>query len=215
MDAGTSRSNAFSALAQDGRLAVFRLLVKAGPAGIAAGPKIARTAGSHPQHAVVPAQCRLANAGLVTSRRDGRSIIYAAAYDAMERVARLPDGERLLPGAAGGLRADGRSGLPRRPAARSPEERSHETRFHVHVAVDDLAEVDRILHATLFDAQLDRGEGRLHEVDCWTIPRSISRSRPGAWQPGHRSSGHSGGERRGAGRNWPGVLKAAGETTLR
>jgi len=70
-----------SALAQDGRLAVFRLLVKAGPAGIAAG-QIARTLAVTPNTLSFQLNV-LANAGLVTSRRDGRSIIYAAAYDAM------------------------------------------------------------------------------------------------------------------------------------
>ena len=73
-----------SALAQDARLAVFRLLVKAGPAGIAAG-QIARTLKITPN--TLSAQLNvLANAGLVTSRRDGRSIIYAAAFDTMSEL---------------------------------------------------------------------------------------------------------------------------------
>ena len=70
-----------SALAQDSRLAVFRLLVKAGPEGVAAG-EIARqleiTANTLSTHLGI-----LANADLVTSRREGRSIIYAADYDGM------------------------------------------------------------------------------------------------------------------------------------
>jgi ArsR family transcriptional regulator, arsenate/arsenite/antimonite-responsive transcriptional repressor len=70
-----------SALAQDSRLAVFRLLVKAGRDGLAAG-EIARALEITPN--TLSAQLTvLANAGLVTSRRDGRSIIYAADYDAM------------------------------------------------------------------------------------------------------------------------------------
>ena len=70
-----------SALAQDSRLAVFRLLVKAGPEGVAAG-EIARALAITPN--TLSAQLTiLANAGMVTSRRDGRSIIYAAGYDAM------------------------------------------------------------------------------------------------------------------------------------
>jgi ArsR family transcriptional regulator, arsenate/arsenite/antimonite-responsive transcriptional repressor len=65
-----------STLAQDSRLAVFRLLVKAGPAGIPAG-EIARALEITPN--TLSAQLTvLANAGLVTSRRDGRSINYAA-----------------------------------------------------------------------------------------------------------------------------------------
>jgi ArsR family transcriptional regulator, arsenate/arsenite/antimonite-responsive transcriptional repressor len=73
-----------SALAQDSRLAVFRLLVKAGPAGIAAG-EIARSLEVTPN--TLSAQLNvLSNAGLIASRRDGRSIIYAADYDAMSAV---------------------------------------------------------------------------------------------------------------------------------
>lgn len=70
-----------SALAQDSRLAVFRLLVKAGREGLPAG-EIARALDITPN--TLSAQLSvLANAGLATSRRDGRSIIYAADYDAM------------------------------------------------------------------------------------------------------------------------------------
>jgi DNA-binding transcriptional ArsR family regulator len=70
-----------AALAQDGRLAAFRLLIRTGREGLAAGD-IARALGVTPN--TLSAQLNiLANAGLVTSRRDGRSIIYAANYDAM------------------------------------------------------------------------------------------------------------------------------------
>jgi DNA-binding transcriptional ArsR family regulator len=73
-----------SALAQDRRLAVFRLLIKAGPAGAPAG-EIARALEITPN--TLSAQLTiLANAGLVTSRRDGRSIIYAAGYDSMSKL---------------------------------------------------------------------------------------------------------------------------------
>jgi len=76
-----------SALAQDSRLAVFRLLVKAGRKGVPAG-EIARALGVTPN--TLSAQLTvLANAGLVTSRRDGRSIIYAADYDQMSGLLRL------------------------------------------------------------------------------------------------------------------------------
>ncbi len=73
-----------SALAQEGRLAVFRLLVKAGPAGLAAG-EIARTLDVTPNTLSFQLNV-LANAGLVSSRRDGRSIIYASGYDAMAEL---------------------------------------------------------------------------------------------------------------------------------
>lgn len=73
-----------SALAQDSRLAVFRLLVKAGPEGLPAG-EIARALEITPN--TLSAQLTiLANAGLATSRRDGRSIIYAAGYDGMSEL---------------------------------------------------------------------------------------------------------------------------------
>ncbi len=70
-----------SALAQDSRLDVFRLLVKAGPDGVAAGD-IARRLGLAAN--TLSAQLLvLSNAGLVGARRDGRSIIYAVRFDAM------------------------------------------------------------------------------------------------------------------------------------
>src|SRR5665213_3155021 len=80
MEANTAVKR-LSALAQESRLAVFRLLVKAGPDGVPAG-EIARTLEITPN--TLSAQLTvLSNAGLVTSRRDGRSIIYAAGYDSM------------------------------------------------------------------------------------------------------------------------------------
>lgn len=73
-----SAVDTLSALAQGHRLAVFRLLVRAGAEGLAAG-EIAREVGVRPNtlstHLAI-----LGHAGLVTSRRDGRSIIYAADY---------------------------------------------------------------------------------------------------------------------------------------
>ena len=70
-----------SALAQDSRLAVFRLLVSAGPGGVSAG-EVARALQITPN--TLSAQFNiLANAELVTNRREGRSIIYAADYPRM------------------------------------------------------------------------------------------------------------------------------------
>ena len=75
---------ALSALAHSSRLAVFRLLVRAGPEGLPAG-EIAREVGALPNtlssHLGI-----LGNAGLVRSRRDGRSIIYSADYDGMRAL---------------------------------------------------------------------------------------------------------------------------------
>lgn len=72
---------ALSALAHAGRLDVFRLLVQAGPDGMAAG-EIARATGS-PLSSLSANLTILVNAGLIASRRDGRSIIYRAAYEQM------------------------------------------------------------------------------------------------------------------------------------
>ncbi len=73
--------NRLSALAQTNRLAVFRLLVKAGKSGMAAG-EIARTLAIAPN--TLSAQLNiLSHAGLVTSVREGRSILYAADYQSM------------------------------------------------------------------------------------------------------------------------------------
>ncbi|HZZ67850.1 MAG TPA: helix-turn-helix transcriptional regulator [Phenylobacterium sp.] len=73
--------SALSALAHPGRLGVFRLLVRAGPDGMAAG-EIARATGSLANTLSANLNI-LAAAGLVSARRDGRSIIYAAGYDRM------------------------------------------------------------------------------------------------------------------------------------
>lgn len=70
-----------SALAQESRLSVFRLLVKAGPDGLAAG-EIARKLNTAAN--TMSAQLLvLSNAGLIRARRDGRSIIYTADFDKM------------------------------------------------------------------------------------------------------------------------------------
>jgi len=72
---------ALSALAHGHRLAVFRLLVRAGEDGLPAG-EIAREVGALPNtlssHLTI-----LGHAGLIRSRREGRSIIYSADYDRM------------------------------------------------------------------------------------------------------------------------------------
>jgi DNA-binding transcriptional ArsR family regulator len=65
----------FGALAQESRLEVFRLLVRAGADGLPAG-EIARTLGV-PHNTMSSHLGILAQAGLVTARREGRSIIYA------------------------------------------------------------------------------------------------------------------------------------------
>lgn len=70
-----------SALGHEGRLAIFRLLVQAGPPGVAAG-EIARRLAMAPSSLSANLNI-LSHAGLIAARREGRSIIYAADYAAM------------------------------------------------------------------------------------------------------------------------------------
>lgn len=70
-----------SALAHESRLAIFRLLVRGGQGGLAAG-EIARKLDFLP-NTLSANLTVLANAGLVESRRDGRSVIYSADYERM------------------------------------------------------------------------------------------------------------------------------------
>ncbi len=72
---------ALAALAQETRLRIFRLLVKVGPAGLAAGA-------IGEQISVAPATLsfhlkELERAGLLTSRRESRQIYYAADFEGM------------------------------------------------------------------------------------------------------------------------------------
>ncbi len=75
---------ALGALAQEHRLATFRLLVQAGPEGMAAGA-IAESLGVPPSSMSFHL-AQLANAGLITSLRQSRSIIYTADYAAMNAL---------------------------------------------------------------------------------------------------------------------------------
>lgn len=70
-----------AALAHEGRLAVFRMLVQAGPDGVAAG-EIARRLRVPPSSLSANLSV-LDQAGLIAARREGRSIIYTARYDEM------------------------------------------------------------------------------------------------------------------------------------
>jgi ArsR family transcriptional regulator, arsenate/arsenite/antimonite-responsive transcriptional repressor len=72
---------ALGALAQETRLDIFRLLVQKGPEGMAAGDIGARLRQPSPTLSFHLNQLRFA--GLVTSRRESRSIIYSANFKAM------------------------------------------------------------------------------------------------------------------------------------
>ena len=75
---------ALAALAQDSRLDVYRLLVQAGPDGLPAGD-VAAALRIAPNTLTFHFD-RLRDAGLVSVRRDGRSMIYAAQYERMNAL---------------------------------------------------------------------------------------------------------------------------------
>jgi ArsR family transcriptional regulator len=72
---------ALGALAQETRLDIFRMLVQSGPEGMPAGELGQRLGQPSPTMSFHLTQLRFA--GLVTSRREGRSIIYSANFNAM------------------------------------------------------------------------------------------------------------------------------------
>lgn len=76
-----SAVDALSALAHEGRLGIYRALVRAGPDGLAAGKlgeAVGITGSTLSNNLTV-----LTRAGLAASTRDGRSIIYRADYGRM------------------------------------------------------------------------------------------------------------------------------------
>lgn len=75
---------ALAALAQDSRLAIFRLLVQRGPEGMAAS-KIGEELGVAPSSLSFHLK-ELTHAGLISSKQDGRFIIYAANFTAMNNL---------------------------------------------------------------------------------------------------------------------------------
>lgn len=76
--------NALSALAHEHRLAAYRMLVQKGTEGMSAGV-LAEKLGVPPSSLTFHLQ-QLSHANLVTQQRDGRHIIYAADYDAMDAL---------------------------------------------------------------------------------------------------------------------------------
>lgn len=75
---------ALSALAHEHRLAIYRLLVERGPAGLSAGA-IAERIGIVPSSLTFHVQA-LQRAGLITQRRVSRQLFYAADYSAMDAL---------------------------------------------------------------------------------------------------------------------------------
>ncbi len=80
----SSAVDALSALAHESRLAIFRLLIPEGPDGIPAGEigdRLGIAANALSFHLT-----RLRYAGLISVRRNGQQMIYAAAYEGMQRL---------------------------------------------------------------------------------------------------------------------------------
>jgi DNA-binding transcriptional ArsR family regulator len=75
---------ALAALAQESRLATFRLLVQAGPDGLAAS-RIADALGMPPSSLSFHLK-ELTHAGLIVPRQEGRFVIYAAQFDTMNAL---------------------------------------------------------------------------------------------------------------------------------
>lgn len=75
----TIAARTFGALSQKSRLEAFRLLVRCGSDGMSAGD-IARSLGI-PHNTMSSHLAILVNAGLLTSRRESRSVIYSIDFE--------------------------------------------------------------------------------------------------------------------------------------
>jgi ArsR family transcriptional regulator, arsenate/arsenite/antimonite-responsive transcriptional repressor len=100
---------ALSALAHEHRLAIYRMLVEAGPAGMSAGI-IAERLGVPPSSLTFHTQA-LVRAGLATQRRLSRQLIYAADFAAMNTLVSY-----LTENCCGGEAVCGPVCAPARPA---------------------------------------------------------------------------------------------------
>lgn len=105
-----------AALAQESRLAVFRLLVETGPEGLCAGDIAARlkvaatTLSFHLKE--------LSHAGLVVARQDGRFIYYSPDFDVMNDLIAY-----LTENCCGGIPC----GVSCTPAVEAPKRKSAKT----------------------------------------------------------------------------------------
>ena len=80
----TKAIQALSALAQESRLGIFRLLVQAGPAGMSAGSIGEKL--DLPPATLSFHLAGLTRAGLAQSRQDGRYVIYTASFENMNSL---------------------------------------------------------------------------------------------------------------------------------
>jgi DNA-binding transcriptional ArsR family regulator len=106
---------ALAALAQRTRLAIYRMLVQAGPAGMAAGAIGERLGLPAPTLSFHLAT--LARAGLAASRQEGRYVVYFADYARMNALLAF-----LTENCCG----SGKSCAPRRSVAESTRGENHE-----------------------------------------------------------------------------------------
>ena len=154
---------ALAALAQDNRLDVYRLLVQAGPEGMPAGA-VADALDLAPNTLTFHFD-RLRTSGLVSVRREGRSMIYAARYEAMNGLiafltenccrgapcapaasceparAETPQrsrSEHSPEGSPSGFDRWVATGFPKRSCSTRKCQESSMERLHVHVVVDDI-----------------------------------------------------------------------------
>ena len=179
--------SALAALAQENRLDVFRLLVQAGPEGMPAG-SVADASKIAPNTLTFHFD-RLRDAGLVTVRREGRSMIYAARFEVMNELL----GFLTENCCQGGDRERARRAVCK-PVARNKREGSRVMkRMHVHVSRRQHRQRRRLLFGTVCGKACGR-KGRLRQVDarrparqfCDLDARRAARS---------RSSRHPGRER--------------------
>ena len=133
--------NALGALAQEHRLALFRLLVQAGEKGMPAGA-IADALGV-PNSSLSFHLAQLRNAGLILQERQHRSLIYRANYAAMNALVGY-----LMENCCAGANC----GTEATCEIQDPREEVCMKRLHVHVGVDDLANSVRF-YSTLLGAE--------------------------------------------------------------
>ncbi len=112
---------ALAALAQASRLAVFRTLVQAGPAGLPAG-RVAELTGIPPSSLSFHLK-ELSHAGLAEARQDGRFVIYTARYATMNALlGYLTDnccgGNPCTPASACAPKAAAKKPVTKKPASR-------------------------------------------------------------------------------------------------
>jgi DNA-binding transcriptional ArsR family regulator len=108
---------ALAALAQESRLAAFRLLVQAGPQGLAAS-RIAEALAMPPSSLSFHLK-ELSNANLIVPRQEGRFVIYAAQFDTMNALLGF-----LTENCCGGAPCSPASDAACQPGASTPSKRN-------------------------------------------------------------------------------------------